>query len=177
MSSALKPALPATGGGQSPGNPPTAGKPQNMPQHTGASNPYSATPLGHVPQNLAGLPHAHSNMNAAQNLAANMAINQVPNIPQMGHSGMNQTPAHTMQSAHGPMKASTLPPPAATSAMPAHTRPNTHSFMGATGTPPAAHHEEGTTLPPSQNSAQLMAMHRAQQMQQHHIDQQQNIDR
>lgn len=171
MSSALKPALPSSGG-QSPGNASTgAGKPPGMSQHTGATNPYTSAPLGHVAQNLAvggGLPNAHSNLGLSpQNIAANMSINQVP-------LSINQTPAHN---AVPPLKTPSVP-----GTLSSHRPPNTqHPYLPAgSGTNASAlssPHEEGTALPPSQNSAHLMAVHRAQQQIQHHPMEPQSADR
>lgn len=171
MSSALKPALPSSGG-QSPGNASTgAVKPSGMSQHTGATNPYTSTPLGHVAQNLAvggGLPNAHSNMGLSpQNIAANMSINQVP-------LSINQTPAHN---AVPPLKTPSVP-----GTLPSHRSPNTqHPYLppgsGTNASAVSSAHEEGTALPPSQNSAHLMAVHRAQQQIQHHPMESQSVDR
>lgn len=174
MSSALKPALPSAGG-QSPGNASTGtGKPPGMSQHPGATNPYTSAPLGHVAQNLAvgggGMSNAHSNMGLPpQNMAANMSMNQVP-------LGINQTPAQ--HNAVPPLKTPTVPAPMA-GALPSH-RPNTqHPYLppASASALPSGGHEEGTALPPSQNSAHLMAVHRAQQQIQHHPMEPQQADR
>ncbi|GLV31449.1 hypothetical protein CBL_07211 [Carabus blaptoides fortunei] len=206
MSSALKPALPPAASGQtSPGNVTTAaGKAvmsgtQGITQHSASVASYPSGPLGHVPQNLTGLPHAHGNIGMSAtnstNMAANITVNAVPNMSQLGsHPAVNQgTPLNVP----GPTKAAggggtgigaALPPSSSvptstgtTAATMPHGRPTAHPYLSSvTATPASAsathpvRDEEGTTLPASQNSAQLMAVHKAQQNQQpqHHHPQQ-----
>lgn len=148
MSSALKqPVLPPTSGQTNAPNtsPPKPIPPQGMPHNVPTS--YNQ-PMSHVPQNL-GLPHS-TNMTA--NIHPNMTSQNTP-----AHTGMvNQNPPLSIPTSHvgSPNKNSGLPT----------SRPNIIPYHpNSSGSMP--HEEEGTTLAPSQNAAQLMAVHRAQEQQ------------
>lgn len=134
MSSAMKPVLPPSGGQATA---PNTSPPKPLPPQNLSHNvPTSYTqPVSHVPQNL-GMPHS---TNMTQNMMPNMAA---PNPP------INQTPPLSISTQmSSPNKSAGLPT----------SRPNMIPFHPNSS-------DEGTTLPPSQNAAQLMAVHREQQM-------------
>lgn len=146
MSSAMKPVLPPTSGQPAAPNasPPKPLPAQNLPHNV----PTSYTqPVSHVPQNL-GIPHTTTmtqNMMAPTMASQNQNQNQNQNQQPVNQAQPMSTPPQISQS---PNKNAGLPT----------SRPNMIPFHQNSNT------EEGTTLPASQNAAQLMAVHREQQM-------------
>lgn len=151
MSSALKPVLPPSGNQNNSASttPPKPLPPQGMSHNVPTS--YGQPPISHVPQNL-GLPHS-------TNMTANILPNMAPQNSNTQHTQMiNQTPTLNIPQSHvtSPNKPLNIP----------QSRPNMVPSYHPPNNTPATREEEGTTLPPSQNAAQLMqAVHRAQEQQ------------
>lgn len=190
MSSALKPVLPPGAQTTAPNTvPPKPLPPQGMPHNVPTS--YNQ-PMSHVPQNL-GLPHstnmtanilpnmgsqntqahsaahtgtligahigahtgAHSGAHTGAHSGAHTGVHTGAHTgAHTGvHSGMVSQPPLSIPTSHvtSPNKNAGLPA----------SRPNMIPYHPNSSTVPRE--EEGTTLPPSQNAAQLMAVHRAQE--------------
>lgn len=141
----MKPVLPPTSGQPSA---PNTSPPKPLPAQNITHNvPTSYTqPVSHVPQNL-GIPHSTT---MTQNMVPTMASQNTNQ-----NQNQNQQPMNQAQPISTPPQISTSPNKNV--GLPS-IRPNMIPFH------PNSNTEEGTTLPPSQNAAQLMVVHREQQM-------------